>query len=71
VRFNSEGIPRDQLGWALAQPKFVLNARKINACLLCRRNHVNEAGLCEVCWALLSDEELALATRWTSGAMPE
>jgi hypothetical protein len=70
VRFNSEGIERDKLTWVLGQTKLVQTARKIDSCLLCRRNGVNEAGLCSVCWATLDDKELEKATRWTTGVGP-
>ena len=69
-RLNSEGIPRDQLLHALKDRRMVLMARKLNSCLLCRRNSVNEAGLCNVCWALLNDEELKQGTRWVAGVGP-
>jgi hypothetical protein len=67
-RYNSEGIPRDLLSVALKDRRAVLNARKIDKCLLCRAPKVNEAGLCPVCWVLLSDDEMALARKWTVGA---
>lgn len=69
-RLNSEGIRRDELRWALTQRRIVAGARKINSCLLCRRIGVNEAGLCEVCFTLLSDEEARIAYRWISGEGP-
>ncbi len=70
MRLNPEGIPRDQLRYALSQRRFVMTARRIDACLLCRNPRVNESGLCEVCYALLTDEELRLASRWLSGEGP-
>ena len=69
-RLNSEGIRRDELRWVLTQRRFVITARRINSCLLCRRNGVNEAGLCQVCFTLLDDEESRLANKWTSGEGP-
>lgn len=69
-RWNSEGIPRDHLAWALTQRRFVEAARRIDACLLCRRPKVNEAGLCTVCHSLLDDRERALAQRWLTGVGP-
>ena len=45
-------------------------ARQIDSCLLCRNPRVNEAALCEVCWAMLDDDELKLALRWLSGEGP-
>ena len=69
-RLNPEGIPRKQLAFVLTQPRRVLEARRIDACLLCRREGVNAAALCEVCYAMLDGEEQSLATRWTSGGGP-
>jgi hypothetical protein len=69
-RLNGEGIPRRLLSTALKDRKQVLGARKINSCLLCRRIGVNEAGLCEVCYAMLEGEELNLAVRWLQGVGP-
>jgi hypothetical protein len=69
-RLNSEGIRRDQLVWVLTQRHIVLKARKVNSCLLCRRVGVNEAALCEVCHALLNDDEFRVASKWISGEGP-
>ncbi len=70
-RLNSEGIGRSQLAWTLTQPHIVLTARRIDACLLCRRKGVNEAGLCEVCYILIDDpEETFLIRRWLTGEGP-
>ncbi len=69
-RYNSEGIPRNLLPQALRDRRQVLNARKIDSCLLCRARSVNEAGLCRVCWVLLTDEELRLAQVWLNGVGP-
>lgn len=69
-RLNSEGIPRDKLSIALKNPRVVGSARKINSCMLCKRRGVNEAGLCDVCYILLSDTELRLANRWMTGEGP-
>ena len=69
-RMNAEGIPRDQLLFALKDRRYVASACKIDSCLLCRRNRVNEAGLCQVCWTMLSDEEMAQGTRWLVGVGP-
>ncbi len=69
-RWNSEAIPRDQLRWALSNAEVIRKARRVGRCLLCRRDEVNEAALCQVCWALLSDEELAAASRWLIGVAP-
>jgi hypothetical protein len=69
-RHNSEGIRRDQLLTALKDWRTVTNARRNDSCLLCRRSGVNEAALCEVCWTLLSDQELQQGVRWISGVGP-
>lgn len=69
-RLNPEGIPRDQLIFTLKQPRRVRDARRIDACLLCRRSRVNEAGICEVCYAMLDGEELQLVNRWMSIGSP-
>jgi len=69
-RLNSEGIPRHHLLFALKDRRTVMAARRIDRCLLCRRSSVNEAGLCEVCWTLLSDEELRQGERWLAGVGP-
>ena len=69
-RINSEGIRREDLRWTLTQRRIVLTARRINSCLLCRRAGVNESGLCDVCFSLLSDEEARIAARWISGEGP-
>lgn len=69
-RLNSEGIQRHELPWALSQRRFVVAARRVNACLLCRGRGVNESGLCEVCFTMLDDEETRLAHRWLTGEGP-
>jgi hypothetical protein len=69
-RVNSQGIPRRQLLWALKQPRHVKKAIKEDACLLCRANGVNEAALCDTCYALLNEPELSAAERWLSGVGP-
>jgi hypothetical protein len=69
-RLNSEGIPRDHLKHALRNKRLVRDARRINSCLLCRRIGVNEAGICEVCYSLLNDEEQRLAEAWIRGGGP-
>ncbi len=67
LRFNSEGIPRDQLAYALTRSDYVAFARKLDRCMLCCRVKVNEAGVCDYCWSLLTEKELQLAERWTGG----
>lgn len=69
-RLNSEALPRHKLLFALRDETTVRMARRINRCILCRRADTNEAGLCPVCWSLLTDEELAAASRWTIGVAP-
>jgi len=69
-RINGEGIRRQDLKWALTQPRLVADARRIDRCLICRRTEPNESGLCIVCWSSLDDEELRLAQRWTVGIAP-
>ena len=69
-RYNSEGIPRASLSLALRDRRQVRHALKIDSCLLCRAPHVNEAGLCRVCWVLLDDQELNLAKCWMNGGGP-
>ena len=70
MRVNPEGIRRDELAWALSQASYVRAARRIDSCLLCKRNNVNEAGLCDYCWATLEGEELEAAAKWTMGVRP-
>lgn len=69
-RVNSEGILRRDLAWALTQRRMVALARRIDRCLLCRRERVNEAGLCDVCHATLTEEELRLVEMWMRGTGP-
>lgn len=69
-RHNSEGGPRETLKWVLTQRPHVMAARKIDKCLLCRAPRVNEAGLCNYCWALLRDDELKLGEAWLNGTGP-
>lgn len=63
-RLNSEGISRRDLTFVLCQARMVATARRLRSCLLCRNGPVNEAGLCDSCYALLNDEEFRLAQRW-------
>ncbi|MFZ4507946.1 MAG: hypothetical protein ACOYON_09650 [Fimbriimonas sp.] len=69
-RENSEGIRRDELAYALSQRRFVMTARRIDSCLLCRRKRVNEAGLCDACYSSLDGREFELASRWLAGVGP-
>lgn len=69
-RLNSEGIPRKALIFALTRRTQVMTARRIDRCMLCKRANVNEAGICNVCYSILTDDELRLANRWMSGEGP-
>lgn len=70
-RLNSEGLLRDELAFTLTVPNRVAAARRRDACLLCRRPNVNEAGLCDVCMSGLEGRDYTLAHRWTTGQGPE
>ncbi|MCE2767304.1 MAG: hypothetical protein ACK53G_12185 [Armatimonadota bacterium] len=69
-RLNSEGIPRDQLGYALRNRKMVMFARQTDTCMLCCRNNVGESGLCSYCYSSLDSPELELAVKWNAGVGP-
>ncbi len=69
-RWNSEGIRREDLVWALTQASQVRAARRADMCLLCRQGPVNEAGLCDGCSVLLNDRERQLVERWMGGVGP-
>lgn len=69
-RLNSEGIPRNELMYALQTRKIVIFARQTDSCLLCCRNNVNEAGLCLMCYSTLDTPEIQLAVRWMTGVGP-
>ena len=69
-RVNAQGIPRHRLAWTLTQRRHVRLALHQDACLLCRASGVNEAGLCDLCYALLDDKELTIAERWLGGTGP-
>jgi hypothetical protein len=69
-RLNEEGVRPDQLIYALKDRKSVMDARRIDACLLCRNKRVNAAGLCEICYGALNGKELDQAVRWLSGQGP-
>ncbi len=66
-RVNSEGVLRQELAWHLKEGRFVKQARRQDSCLVCCASKVNEAGLCDVCYSNLTEEELLLATRWLAG----
>lgn len=69
-RYNEAGLYRDELLFALKDRKKVLEARRVDICMLCRRPKVNAAGICEYCYALLDGEELHTVTRWMIGGTP-
>lgn len=69
-RVHPEGVRRSELAWVLTQPHLVETAVRIDRCLLCRDQRVNEAGLCDICFSHLDPEEQALADAWCAGAMP-
>lgn len=70
-RWNSEGIPRDQLMFILRQGFAVKTAIRIQKCMLCRASGVNEAGICHMCMAFLSDEESRLVEKFMNGMEPK
>lgn len=67
MRYNSEAILRDDLGWMLKRPDLVLKRRRAGICFLCCSTEINEAALCGNCMALLSDEEINQVERWMRG----
>ncbi len=70
TRLNPEGIPRNQLMYALGNREMVAFRRKMDSCFLCCRPDVNEAGLCRYCYSALDTPEIQAAVRWTSGVGP-
>lgn len=69
-RWNTIGLPREDLLWALGERRIIKKALEEGACLLCKGTPVNEAALCDICWALLSEQELIVATKWVRGDGP-
>lgn len=69
-KFNPEGLTRQQFLHALQTPALINAAIKRDRCLICCRTKVNEAGICDVCYAELSEKENELVVRWLRGAMP-
>lgn len=69
-RFNSRGIPREELVIALKTRQLVHLARERNQCLICLAPRVTKAGLCEGCLATLTDEELHHALPWLEERLP-
>lgn len=70
LRWNAEGLPRNQLIWALSRPDIVGRFRRINSCMLCMARDVNEAALCEVCYGMLEGDELNAAVDYMAGVRP-
>ena len=66
-RLNSEGIWRHDLLLTLKTPHLVNAARDKDRCLLCARNGLNAAGLCDICYSQLNGEELIWATKYMNG----
>jgi hypothetical protein len=69
-RWNPQGMKRSNLAWALSKPEIVEKHRRMDSCMLCCRGGVNEAGLCEVCTALLSNQDSDTVERYRRGAGP-
>lgn len=69
-RWNSEAMPRDQIAYALTRRDWVRVAVRTDACLICKGPKVNEAGICSVCVATLTDVEIQLVEKWMSGVGP-
>ncbi|MFN3728672.1 MAG: hypothetical protein ACK4XJ_03040 [Fimbriimonadaceae bacterium] len=69
-RWNSEAIPRHELSVTLQTPHLVMAWRRAGRCMLCCRQSVNEAGLCEICTATLDGDEFDLASKWLRGTGP-
>ena len=68
-RIHPEGIPREDVTLTLNRPDHVKMAVKNDSCLVCKGNRVNEAGLCDVCTAQCSAEELKLVEQWMAGTL--
>lgn len=66
-RWNSQGIAREDLLFYLQQEEFVRLAVIRSKCLLCCNGPVNKAGLCDGCFANLTDEEWQVARKWVEG----
>jgi hypothetical protein len=69
-RFNSRGVPREELVLALKNRELVRLARQRDQCLICLAPRVTKAGLCEGCLATLTDEELLYAVPWLEERLP-
>ncbi|MBL8087490.1 MAG: hypothetical protein JNM85_05385 [Chthonomonas sp.] len=69
-RETAAGIPRSSFLWALSRPDIVQQYRKINLCMLCRREGVNAAGICDNCYHVLNSPEIDAVQRWLSGVGP-
>ncbi|MCW5946373.1 MAG: hypothetical protein KIT74_05015 [Fimbriimonadales bacterium] len=66
-RFNSEAIDREDLILAFRKGDPVRLAKAKGHCMLCKGSPVNDAGLCEGCFANLTDEEWNEARHWIEG----
>jgi hypothetical protein len=66
-RFNSEAVDRKDLVHAFFAGGPVRLSKASGLCMLCRTGPVNDAGLCEGCFANLTDEEWAAARPWIEG----
>lgn len=69
-RIHREGVPRDDLLIALRTKSMVITARETDTCMLCCAKKVNDAGICQMCMPLVSDEELKVIERWMAGVGP-
>ncbi|HWP30983.1 MAG TPA: hypothetical protein VNK96_04540 [Fimbriimonadales bacterium] len=68
-RYNSEGVRREDLLRAIRNPRQVCLAREIDRCMLCRSPKVNLVGLCEGCFANLTEQEVEAARPWLEGKL--
>lgn len=66
-RFNSEAIDREDLILAMKSGEPVRLAVARDQCMLCKSDRVNAVGLCEGCFANLTDDELEAARPWIEG----
>ena len=69
-RIHREGILRGDLLIALRTKSKVITARETDTCMLCCAKKVNDAGICQMCMPLVSDEELKVIERWMAGVGP-
>lgn len=69
-RWNAEGIPVSDLHWVLRREDLVRARRRVGKCFVCCESNINEAGLCEVCLSLLSDDLVRMVEKWRQGMVP-